>query len=61
MTNDQGVGFDKVSYDIEKYTNQYTYSNYTLEEPYEMLPGKWNIQILYNDKVLLDKNFYLIE
>lgn len=61
MTNNLGKKFSKVDYEIEKYSNQYTYSNYTLEEPYEMLPGRWNIQIIYNDNLLLNKNFYLVE
>lgn len=61
MKNNEGKMYEKVEYKIDKYTNQYTYSNYTLEEPYEMLPGKWNIKILYRDKVILDKNFYLVE
>jgi hypothetical protein len=61
MKNNEGKMYEKVEYKIDKYTNQYTYSNYTLEEPYEMLPGKWNVKILYGQKVILDKNFYLIE
>lgn len=61
MTNNEGKKFEKVEYQIDKYTNQYSYSNYTLEEPYEMLHGKWNVKILYKNKVLLDKNFYLLK
>ncbi len=61
MTNDQGKKFDLAKYNIEKYTNQYTYSNYTLEDDYEMIPGKWNIKILFNNEELLNKDFYLIE
>lgn len=61
MKNNEGKMYEKVEYQIDKYTNQYTYSSYTLEEPYEMLPGKWNLKILYGDNLLLDKNFYLVE
>ncbi len=61
MINDLGKKYDMIKYDIEKYTNQYTYSNYTLEADYEMIPGKWNVKIFNKDKMLLDKDFYLIE
>ena len=61
MKNNAGKVFEKAQYHIDKYTNQYTYSNYTIEEQSEMLPGKWNIKILYKDKIILDKDFYLVE
>lgn len=61
MINKNGKMFEKVAYKIKKYTNQYTYSNYTLEEPNEMLAGDWNLKILYNDQILLNKNFHLIK
>lgn len=61
MTTNQGKKYEKIEYEIDKYTNQYTYSNYTLEEPYEMIPGKWNIKLVYNGGTILDKDFYLIE
>lgn len=61
MTNNEGRKFEKIEYKIDKYTNQYSYSNYTLEEPYEMIPGKWNIKIVHQAKIILNKDFYLIE
>lgn len=61
MKNNEGKTYEKAEYNIDKYTNQYTYSNYTIEEPYEMLPGKWNLKIRYGNKEILDKNFYLVE
>lgn len=61
MINDQGNKYSMLKYDIEKYTNQYTYSNYTLEDNYEMIPGKWNLKILYGNTELLNKTFYLKE
>ncbi len=59
MINQDGKSFDRTEYYINKLTNEYTYSNYTLENNYEMIEGKWNISIFYKSKELLNKNFIL--
>jgi len=60
IIDQNGKSFDKTEYYINKLTNEYTYSNYTLENDYEMIEGKWNISIFYKSKELLNKNFMLI-
>jgi hypothetical protein len=61
MVNKEGKTFYQTEYFINKLTNEYTYSNYTLENDYEMLEGKWNISLFYDTKELINKNFTLIK
>jgi Domain of unknown function (DUF3859) len=33
------------------------YAGWVMEEPWELLPGKWKIEILHKDKVMIEKEF----
>lgn len=60
MITEKGRTFDKIEYEIDKLTNEYTYSSYLIEESYEMIPGDWNLKLYYENKMLLDKTFVLL-
>lgn len=60
MTTEKKRKFDKIEYEIDKPTNAYTYSSYSLEKSYEMIPGDWNLKLYYENKMLLDKTFVLL-
>jgi len=36
-----------------------TYSDYVFEEPWEMVPGEWRLQLFHNGKKLAEKTFYI--
>jgi hypothetical protein len=41
------------NYDIIDFTG------YMIEKPEELIPGEWTILIIYKDKILLEKKYYL--
>lgn len=60
MLDSKGKPIKKLSYRISKPTNDYTYSNYTLENQNEVVKGKWSFIISsLNGKQLYKKDFYL--
>lgn len=61
MVTKSNIETDKIEYEIYKLTNEYTYSNNTLEEDFEMVSGRWNLKLFYEDKMILDKTFVLMD
>lgn len=45
------------SYSLHKQLNERTYDLYTFEQPWELVPGKWVMQILYKGKVMAAQTF----
>lgn len=60
MTNLDGNRIQNTEYTIQKETNTYTYSNYSIDAPNERVPGVWKIELFYHEKKLYEKNFYLV-
>ena len=59
ITDDNGKTFNETRYMVEKYTNEKTYSTYTLEKDYEIVKGEWVYQMFYNGKKLYERKFYI--
>ena len=54
-----GKEFKEVRYNIEKPTNEPTFSFYELENEYEVVKGEWIYQMFYKGKKIFEKKFYL--
>lgn len=59
MTDKNGKKVNSFTYTINKPTNSYTNSNFTLEEKYEVVKGLWTFTISKKGKELYRRNFYL--
>jgi hypothetical protein len=59
MKNIYGKEISETIYPIEKLTNEYTYSNFTLEK-LECIKGIWIFEIYHKSNKLYSKKFYLI-
>jgi hypothetical protein len=59
MVNDKGKVFNNVDYTIKRPTNVSVGANYTIENDYELIKGKWIFQIYNGKKKLYQKEFYL--
>lgn len=60
MKDQNGKVIKKLTYESLKVTNEYTYSNYTLEGENEIVKGKWFFIISKSGKELYRKSFLLI-
>ncbi|MFN3403504.1 MAG: DUF3859 domain-containing protein [Cytophagaceae bacterium] len=59
MKDQNGKEIRKLTYEIPKNTNEYTYSNYTLEDENEVVKGQWVFIISKGGKELYRKSFWL--
>ncbi|MEI7597528.1 MAG: DUF3859 domain-containing protein [Bacteroidota bacterium] len=60
MCDINGKPLKKITYDTVKLTNEYSYSNYTLETDNELVKGKWTFVLSYKGRKLYEKSFILI-
>jgi hypothetical protein len=54
-----GMPLKKTTYPINKSTNVYQYSNFTLGDGY-LVPGKWTLKLFDGKKLILQKAFHLV-
>jgi Domain of unknown function (DUF3859) len=59
ITNTEGKKFKTIKYTTQRYTNEPTFSSYSLDEPYELVKGKWKMNIYAYEKLLYSKTFIL--
>ena len=60
IINTEGKKFKTIKYTTQRYTNEPTFSSYSLDEPYELVKGKWKMNIYAYNKLLYSKTFILI-
>lgn len=59
IINGDGKKFKSIKYTTERYTNEPTFSSYSLDEPYEVVKGPWKMSIYAYNKLLYSKTFIL--
>lgn len=59
IENDEGEKFESIKYTTSRPTNIPSASSYGLEEPYEMVKGKWHINIYIAKILVCSKDFFL--
>jgi hypothetical protein len=57
ITNEKGEEFKSIRYTSKRPTNIPSGSNYSLNAPYEMVKGKWTVNIYIDDKKMTSKTF----
>jgi hypothetical protein len=50
----------KTEYTLTRKIGDSSYTDYSLDEPWELVPGKWTIQLWYGDRKLVEQSFTLI-
>lgn len=59
MTNDKGEKFKSIKYTTRRPTNIPSASSYSLDEPYELIKGNWQMNIFIENKRVYSKTFVL--
>ncbi|MBZ4034486.1 DUF3859 domain-containing protein [Flavobacterium sp. 17A] len=59
ITNDKGEKFKSIRYTTKRPTNIVSASSYSLDEPYEMVKGNWEMNIFIDNKRVCSKTFVL--
>ncbi len=59
IKNEKGEKFKSIKYTTQRPTNIPSGSSYTLDEPYEMVKGKWTVNLYVENKKVYARNFIL--
>ena len=59
MINDQGKKFKSTKYKTQRPTNIESASSYSLDKPFELLKGKWTLNIYLENRIVNTKTFVL--
>jgi len=59
ITNEQGKKFKSIRYTTSRPTNTPSASSYSLDAPYEMVKGNWEMNIYIENKKVYTKTFFL--
>ncbi|MTH14145.1 DUF3859 domain-containing protein [Flavobacterium sp. LC2016-01] len=59
VTNNKGEKFKSIRYTTERPTNIPSASSYSLDEPYELVKGKWEMNLYIENKRVYTKTFIL--
>lgn len=59
IVNDKGEKFKSIKYTTRRPTNIPSASSYSLDEPYEMIKGNWQMNIFIEKKRVYSKTFVL--
>ena len=59
LVNEKGEKFKSIRYTTRRPTNIPSGSSYNLDEPYELLKGKWTMNIYVEKKKMYSKTFFL--
>lgn len=60
MVNNKGEKFAQYKHKTSRITNMKSFTGYHFDEPYEMLPGKWTLQIFHKKKMIHSHDFYIV-
>lgn len=59
VTNDKGESFKSIKYTTKRPTNIPSASSYSLDEPYEMVKGRWTMNLYLENKKVYTRSFLL--
>ncbi|WP_029268848.1 DUF3859 domain-containing protein [Flavobacterium sp. KJJ] len=59
VTNNKGEKFKSIKYTTQRPTNIPSASSYSLDEPYELIKGKWEMNLYIENKRVYSKTFIL--
>lgn len=59
ITNEKGEKFKSIKYTTQRPTNIPSGSSYNLDEPYEMVKGKWTMNLYVENKKMYTRSFVL--
>ncbi|GAC1386801.1 MAG: hypothetical protein NVSMB45_16480 [Ginsengibacter sp.] len=59
VINKKGEGFKSIKYSSRRPTNIPSASSYSLDEPYELVKGNWQMNIYIENKKVYSKTFFL--
>jgi hypothetical protein len=59
IKDEKGEKFKSVRYTTKRPTNTPSASSYSLDAPYEMVPGKWVVNLYLENKVIYSRTFIL--
>ena len=59
ITNDKGEKFKSIKYTTQRPTNIPSASSYSLDEPYEMVKGRWTMNHYLENKKVYTRSFVL--
>lgn len=59
MTDSKGQKFKEIRHPVEQPTNQVTFAIYSIDYDYEMIKGKWILEMSYDGKLLCQKVYWL--
>ena len=59
ITNDKGEKFKSIKYTTQRPTNIPSASSYSLDEPYEMVKGRWTMNLYLENKKVYSRSFVL--
>lgn len=59
IINDQGKKFKSIKYKTQRPTNIESASSYSLDKPFELLKGKWTLNIYLENRIVNTKIFVL--
>jgi hypothetical protein len=59
ISNEKGIEFKELRYNVEKTTNDTTFSVFEIEKEFELVKGEWVYQMFYENEKLYEKKFYL--
>lgn len=59
VTNSKGEKFKSIKYTTQRPTNIASASSYSLDEPYELVKGKWEMNLYIESKRVYSKTFIL--
>jgi hypothetical protein len=60
VTNEKGEKFKSIKYTTRRPTNIPSASSYSLDEPYEMVKGNWEMNMYIENKKVYTKTFVLL-
>lgn len=59
ITNENGESFKSVKYSTQRPTNIPSASSYSLDAPYELVKGEWQVNFYLERKKVYSRSFYL--
>jgi hypothetical protein len=60
VTNEKGEKFKSIKYTTRRPTNIPSASSYSLDEPYEMVKGNWEMNMYIENEKVYTKTFVLL-
>jgi hypothetical protein len=59
IINTEGKAFKNLRYNTSRSTNEKTFSSYSLDKEFELVPGRWTFRLYFKKKIIYQRYFYL--